>query len=307
MASAVAIVTCKRCINEQDNVFLARALRAAGVRAEICVWDDASVPWRDFACAVVRTPWDYHTQRERFLAWAAQTPIPLFNDSKMLRWNTDKRYLSELSALGVPIVPTEFVGNAQQSSPPKLSDIAAQRGWKDVVVKPCVSASADRTSLVSAAQLSQKQTQADFEALVADCGDVMVQPFVQSIRTAGELSLIFIGGRFTHSARKRPAAAADSFCVQEHLGGSTVLEPNPPEGAMRLAERVLAAQFEVLHEKPLYARVDMFYNDDDAAKEPFLLSELEITEPSLYHNLCPHSAELFAAELATIATAARVD
>jgi hypothetical protein len=57
---------------------------------------------------VVRSCWDYVPRRAEFLAWAQRVPR-LANPAEVLAWNTDKRYLRELAAAGVPVVPTTWV------------------------------------------------------------------------------------------------------------------------------------------------------------------------------------------------------
>jgi hypothetical protein len=62
------------------------------------------VDWSTFDLVVVRSTWDYPDRREAFLAWAESLPHVL-NPPEVLRWNTDKRYLEELS---VDVIPTTF-------------------------------------------------------------------------------------------------------------------------------------------------------------------------------------------------------
>jgi hypothetical protein len=104
--------------------------------------------------------------------------------------------------------------------------------------------------------------------------------------------VLFAGGEITHVARKRPAQGDPAaFCVQEHLGGTTVLDPSPDPRAIALAHKAFAAATAITGEQLMYCRVDMFLSEDGAG---FMLSELEATEPSLYHPLCPHSAKVLA-------------
>ena len=86
----------------------ARAAGAAGAwRPSRSVWDDPAVDWDAFDLTVVRSTWDYVGRRDEFLAWAESVPR-LHNPAEVLRWNTDKRYLAELTEAGLPVVPTWF-------------------------------------------------------------------------------------------------------------------------------------------------------------------------------------------------------
>ena len=57
-------------------------------------------------------------------------------------------------------------------------------------------------------------------------GDVMIQPLVPEIQTAGEISMMFFGGVFSHAVSKRPQAG--EFRVQERLGGRIARTDPPP-------------------------------------------------------------------------------
>ena len=65
---------------------------------------------------IVRSTWDYPRRRDAFVAWAERLPRVL-NSADVLRWNTDKRYLAELAAAGVPTVPTTFAAPGDQVEP----------------------------------------------------------------------------------------------------------------------------------------------------------------------------------------------
>ena len=101
---------------------------------------DPAVDWAEARAAVVRSTWDYHHHRERFLEWAdrAGALTRLFNLPESLRWNSHKGYLADLEANGVPVVPTVWLAAGSEAS---LSEIMASQGWAQAVVKPAVSAS----------------------------------------------------------------------------------------------------------------------------------------------------------------------
>ena len=110
---ALAIATCRRfpdlCAAEQE---LVPRLRARAVHAEAVVWNGRDVDWSRFSAVLLRSTWDYYTQFDAFGAWLDRlqtSGVHLFNVYELVRWNCDKRYLRELSARGVPIVPTAFV------------------------------------------------------------------------------------------------------------------------------------------------------------------------------------------------------
>jgi glutathione synthase/RimK-type ligase-like ATP-grasp enzyme len=158
----------------------------------------------------------------------------------------------------------------------------AARGWRRVVMKPVISASAHDTRLVSGATMDEAVAALESGAIRRP---VLVQPFVEEIQTRGEWSLVFIDGELTHAVLKRPAP--DEFRVQPRLGG-TVETPTPPDGVRAVAQAALAA----LPVPPLYARID---GVETAAG--FQIMEVEVNEPGLFFPYAPAAARRFAEAL----------
>jgi len=279
----IALATCARLPDlAPDEHFLVEALAALDIEARAAVWDDPDIAWRDFDAIVMRSAWDYHLKHDAFIAWLDRVEaagIPLWNPAPLLRWNSSKRYFTDLAARGVNVVPSRW---ADASTDQALAEIMHRAGWRDVVVKPAVSATAHRTYRI------HKDGAAAFEdqfRLLRTEQEMLVQPLVREILADGEWSLCFFGGEFSHALRKRPAKG--DFRVQDEHGGSARLDV-PPERLVRDARRVLD-----LVEWPwAYARVDCCNVD-----ERLLLMELEMLEPTFYLNLAPGAAERLAAVL----------
>jgi len=254
-----------------DDRLLLAPLGARGVEAVAAVWDDPAVDWRAFDAVVLRSTWDYHLALAAFLRWVAAraaSGVPLLNPAPVVRWNVDKRYLLELAAGGVPVVPTTWVDPRAPHG--GLRAIAADHGWDRVVVKPAVSASAHGTWR-SAVPIGDDD-EARFRAEDAPHG-LLVQGYLDAIATAGEWSLQFFGGRFSHAMRKWPRA--DDYRVQAEHGGRSRREDAPPE-LVDAAQAVFAA-LPFPAADCLYARVDGVVDGG-----VFLLMELELVEPSLF-------------------------
>src|SRR5207244_7308447 len=132
----------------------------------------------------------------------------------------------------VPIVPTQWLAHGRRVD---LARLLRDERWSDVVVKPAVSASATDTWRTSAATAGVDQSR--LEELVR-AGDVMVQPFIDEVRDPGEWSIIFLGGRFSHAVRKRPAAA--DYRAQAEFGG-TASPMAPPSRLAADPAAVMAA------------------------------------------------------------------
>jgi glutathione synthase/RimK-type ligase-like ATP-grasp enzyme len=266
----IAIATCASYPElKGDDEGLAGALRERGCEAELAVWDEDGIDWSTFDLCLVRSTWDYHEKYDEFLAWTRHVAqaTTLHNPADPIAWNSKKTYLRELADAGVPTVPTVWVEHNSETDVP--GDIAAQ-GWEDVVVKPVVDLGAKNLHKAGAREAHAALTS------VLTRQDAMIQPFLPSLETEGELSLIYIEGTFSHAARKHPAKG--DFRVQSIWGGTA--EPSTPEPHhLDIAERALAH----LAEPPLYARVDLVAGRDGS---PCLI-ELELIEPNLYLSTDP--------------------
>ncbi len=280
----LALATCAaRAWIDPDDAHLAATLAQLGVPPTVCVWNDAQADWSTFDLVLIRTIWDYHRHPAAFGQWLDRLDrlgVAMVNDSHLLRWNSDKRYLFELSRLGVATIPTRLARGDE------LARVLASMPARSVVVKPTISGGAWQT-------LRGEVGDAAFAAAVAQLPTAMeylVQPYLPEIASAGEWSLLYFGGEYSHAVIKRPAAG--DYRVQDEHGGHN--EPATPDTAIRAAaERALAALAAAGHEVPAYARVDGVVSGGR-----FLLMELELIEPSLFLAAQPRAAERFAHLLA---------
>ena len=231
------------------------------------------------ASVVLRATWDYVEDPGRFLRWLDhldEQGATVQNPTAMVRWNLHKRYLTDLEARGVPVVPTRLLA---RSSPVTLDDVRRSTGWDDVVVKPAIGATARLT--VHEAREGRAATAAHLATLLA-AEDVLVQPFVASVVGEGEVSVMAAAGRPTHAVRKRPKAG--DWRVQVNFGGSDERIDLDDE-LDAVARLVLGA----LEDVPSYARVDLVSHDGGLR-----LMELELIEPDLFLDHAPDAAEVLA-------------
>lgn len=273
----IALATERRLpeLTADDRILLAE-LRSRGVRAEAAVWDEAR-EWGDFDAVVIRSCWDSHLRRDRFVEWTRRVErsgARLWNPAPLVEWNSDKRYLRDLESRGVAIVPTRWVSEGDAAPP--LAALLGDAGWEEAVVKPAISAGAYETWRTSAA--AARGDEARFAALVrGGAGEVLVQPFVERLLRDGEWSLVFFAGVFSHAVRKRPAPG--DFRVQPQFGGLTEATPAPASlvaDASRVVEAAARAT-NLATRDVLYARVDGVEEDGR-----LVLMELECVEPNLF-------------------------
>lgn len=276
----VALVTCAAYPDLfDDDLHLARALEALGISAIPATWDDPAVDWMSFAALVIRTPWDYFERAAEFRGWLdarIASGVLMCNAGDILDWNYDKRYLQDLEAAGVPLVPTVCIGRGERAD---VAALARARGWNEIVVKPTISGGAYRTYRFCIDDAAAYQEEID--ATLADRG-VLVQPFLPEILRDGELSILFFDGVYSHAVRKRPRPG--EYRVQFQFGGTTERVEIEPALVTQARACALAAP-----SLPVYARVDGVVKDGQ-----FLLMELEVFEPLMFLASDPEAAGRFA-------------
>jgi len=249
-----------------------------GWHAEHVSWHNPQVLWDDYEVVIVRSTWDYQQAPEAFfecLQRIEASSAVLENPLALMHWNLEKTYLKTLQRAGIPTIPTLWL--------PSFEADMLQRAVQDfacemLVVKPVVSANADHTY-----KLGRNDVEA-FTPILADVfaqRPLMIQPFLASIQSQGEVSLFYFDGKYSHAILKRPKQ--DDFRVQEEHGGQLALL-TPTTDMLEIAEKTLRA----LPEVPLYARIDLVYS-----REGFAVIEVELIEPSLYFNMDPLAAKRF--------------
>lgn len=256
---------------DPDEAPLALALAAGGFSAALVGWDDPTADWDAPIPTILRSTWNYPLAIDAFAAWLERVAAaaPLLNPADVVRGNLHKRYLLELAARGVAVVPTTLVERGQ---PHDLGEVTAP-----IVIKPAVGAGSIGTRKFAA---GDPAAAAHLAALTAE-GAALIQPFVASVDDYGERSLVWIDGALSHAIRKNP----------RFLGGAeSVAGPFPiADDERALAHAALAP----IADRILYARVDIAR---DAAGRPMVM-ELELVEPSLFFARQPGSAERYVAAL----------
>ncbi|MGV0850176.1 ATP-grasp domain-containing protein [Mycolicibacterium phlei] len=249
-----------------DDDGLLAALRHRGLHARWLSWDDPQTLTADLV--ILRATWDYIDRLDEFLGWAGRVRN-LLNPVQVVRWNTDKHYLADLAAAGVPTVPSRFFAPGEKVRLPEHGD---------VVVKPAVGAGS-----VDTLRFSDRDAALRHAARLQGAGrTALVQPYDERIAD-GETALVFLGGAQSHAFTKGPILRRpDEPPVFDESGtfAEENLAPADPDfelwdlGYATLA--AAAAHLGMAPEEFLYARVDVIGGRTD----PRVL-ELELVEPSL--------------------------
>lgn len=240
-------------------------MRGRGLHARWLSWDDPATLEADLV--IPRATWDYTERLDEFLAWTRRVRN-LVNSPAVVAWNTDKRYLADLEAAGVPTVPSAFFAPGQ--------DVHVPVG--EHVVKPAIGAGS-----VGAQRFSDPESgRAHAAALQADGQTALVQPYDPRIAD-GETALVFLSGEQSHAFTKGPLLPPPGQRPVLDESGTYAEETlTPAEPDLELwdvgyaALAAAAARLGIDAGDFLYARVDVIGGPDD----PRLL-ELELVEPSL--------------------------
>jgi len=268
-----------------DGAHLLPALDRLGIAGTPLPWGEPVDPAL-FDGAVIRNTWDYVHDLRGFLGWCEQTAarLPLANPVDVLAWNSDKRYLRELSQAGVPTVPTVWVGPGEELVEPP---------WARFVVKPAVSVAATSTAAYDRTRM--RQARRHVAGITAGGGVAMIQPYLASIDLEGEIGTYVIGQDVTHAIRRAgvlrtgaPPVADLSLVRRQPVTGWPVADEHA-RFARDVLRRVPGGP-----DRLLYARVDTVRGDGGE----LLLLEVECVAPYLFLKHSPGCAERVAAAFA---------
>jgi hypothetical protein len=248
-----------------DDAGLVVALRARGLHARWLSWDDPETERADLV--VLRATWDYVDRLDEFLAWTRRVPN-LLNAPDVVAWNTDKRYLADLAAAGVPTVPSRFFAPGEP--------VTLFGG--EVVVKPAVGAGSFGVQRFTDPGAAREHA----ALLQSDGRTVLVQAYDARIAD-GETALVFLAGRQSHAFTKGPIlpppGSRPAFDESGTYAEESLRPAEPDFELWDVGHAALAAAADhlgIAASEFLYARVDVIGD----AQDPRLL-ELELVEPSL--------------------------
>lgn len=252
-----------------------------GITFEAVSWDDPDARWHDFDAAMIGTTWDYPQRTDAFLATlrCIETATTLVNSAATAAWNYRKTYLRDLAARGAPVIPTVWADHLTADG----AGAAAKRlGTGQLVVKRQVGSNSEGQMRLGPG-----------DAVPTVTAPVMIQPYRAAIATEGELSFIFIAGRFSHALQKHPAAG--DYRVQSDYGGREAVY-QPTDADCGLAEQIVR----LVDPLPFYARVDMLRAPHGGLE----LMELELIEPFLFPLQGPALGDRIAQAFAALPAAA---
>ena len=226
---SLTIATCKNLPDwEQDDRSFHEALNQLGIEFELKPWDAKPFLNEKTQAVLIRTTWDYQEKPLEFLRWAKETAdrVPLMNGPEVVQWNAKKTYLRDLHEAGAPLAPTLWLEQGDQVS---VEQALLKNDWQQGFIKPVFGATARGTCRFGEALASMEEAQAHLDSWLAR-EDMMLQPYLKSVETEGEISLLYLGGEFSHAVQKIPVPG--DYRVQDDLMQKT-FRSNPRRSCMR--------------------------------------------------------------------------
>jgi glutathione synthase/RimK-type ligase-like ATP-grasp enzyme len=263
--------------HKPDDQLLINALRDYDIEAQSVDWRAQDRVWSDFDAALIYSTWDYYEDHARFLDLLRKMEdagLQVYNSPSIVQWNSCKKYLQDLERWGLKTIETVYISPAELEN---LESILIEKGWKDCVIKPQISADGHHTYRFNLSNIEHIQnTLKNFDE------QFMIQPFAEEVMSEGEWSFVFFGKEYIHCIlRKTPE---DQFRVQ----GGKRIPIQPPDWMLREAEHIL----EIINLPALQTRVDLIRRGDEIR-----IMEIELIEPSLYLKFFPGSEKIIAKKI----------
>ena len=274
------------------------ALAERGIDPRVAAWDDESVDWSEAGIVVLRSVHNYAARRDDFLRWTRGI-LKLLNSADVVEWNTDKHYLQELGARGMPTIDTVWLEPEAGLTKHQVHTRFPSLG--DFVVKPAISSGSRDTGRYTARDATSRMHAIQHAyQLLQEGRSVMVQRYVKSVDERGETALIYLNGVLSHVVEKEamllgPLAAPDAVAEE------VAVARQASEAELRTGEQARAAIHGYIKERMgrdaqlLFSRIDMVEGDDGIHH----VMEVSLTDAALYLGSVEGALDGFADAIAS--------
>ena len=284
----VTLVTCKSLptlFHGEEG--LLDELAARGCDPQIKVWNDPDVDWSRAGMVVVRSVSDYAQDRAAFLEWTRGL-------RRVQNWNSDKHYLKDLAALGMPTILTSWLEPEQKLSKHQIHTRFPAFG--EFVVKPAVSSGVRDIGRYTTVDIRQRQAaMRQVQGLLGEGRSVMIQRYVEEIDLHGEISLVFFNGLVSHAVEKRSALHPAS--ITDPTVHEAVVTAEPADSvAWKWGQEIRRVLHDYVRsrlghdEQFLFNRVDLVPD----GRGSFLVMEVSLVDADLYLGATPNALGNFA-------------
>ncbi|MEZ8853831.1 RimK family alpha-L-glutamate ligase [Vibrio cyclitrophicus] len=274
---------------DYDMPLITDAFKNTDVQADVVFWDESNPDWSMYDAVVLRSPWTYMEKIQPFIEFCQniEKNSVLLNPVSVIEWNSNKNYLKQLEAQGIPIVPTEIIYSVTEIH--HALDRIQKCDWdvKEVVIKPTIGAYSFGVVRLSVKDIDKIRKHVTY-LLELDKG-VIVQPYLHTIEEHGETNMIYFNNTYSHAIKKEALLSQHGETKTPDMEYRKIKEASDEEKALAIRILNLVQSSLGLNEPLLYARLDFI---EDKNGQPLLL-ELEITEPSLSLPLTPKCTHMF--------------
>jgi len=264
------IATCAQYPQGNEGlVQLKMALEQKGFACWLQNWQEIPLDYLDTKTIILPLAiWDYSLHYSLFLEFLEkieESSLRIVNPSALILWNLQKDYLLDLQKRDLPIIPSLVL----YPHTPFWEERIGQKQWSNPVIKPLVGQSGMGVVRFN----TQPLRQMDYPL------GAMVQPFIESVYTQGEVCLVFFCQEYQYAIHRKPALS--EWRANSHYK-TTIHAIEPSDQWVEIAKKVV----ENLPFRACYVRVDLLPQDSQRA----LISEVELIEPSLYFDYYPQTS-----------------
>lgn len=269
----VALVSCNQWKNRViDDLLLANELNHKGLRAKIIAWEDNTINYNKFGCAIVASMWGYQNDLVTLESWLNKMDEygKLENTTSIIRNNYNKQtQFKILEKNKIATIQTQIVEQKNNNLVAKLTEIFNKFEVEQIVVKPAISGSGENTFLLKKDHLEDEHLVGRLNKINQEKA-LLVQPFISEIKD-GELAVVMIDGKISHAIRRFPHIFNKSG--KNHEVSSSELDSE----LITLCKKVSNISE---YKNALYLRIDVvkIYGE-------YKIMEVEAFEPQLYYSL----------------------
>lgn len=256
-----------------DITVLQQAFHASGLTTTLMPWQDINIGGNELVLPLA--VWDYSQlflDYKRFLTLMENSKTPMLNSVKLQHWNVEKTYLQALENQGIMTVPSLHLS---ADFPMRWKELYESCScWENPVIKPVIGQSG----------YGVRRLDTEPPTLQEYPHGALLQPYLNSITTDGEMCLIYINGEYSHAIRRTP-----NDWRANSTYGVTITPITAELDWQQSAEKALKFITQEFGETPLYARIDGLLANDGQ----WHISEVELIEPALYLQHDSQATERF--------------
>lgn len=266
---SVAILSSKKWQNKvTDDILLKQELIKNNFNASIVAWDEEN-EYSKYDLAIIRSIWGYEEDIgmfEKFLDTLTKNNVKILNSVSIMKNNYYKEKQFELlDKYDIPHIKTVFVPENSKD----IASLVKENMENEMIIKPSISASGKNTYLLNSTSkrkntISLGEVNSRFKE-INKTTSLMLQPFIKEIDD-GEISLIYIDGKFSHAIKRFPSIFNDTKGVS-YLA-------DVPKKLLDLGNKVLEIKE---YQGALYERIDVV-----KIKNEYIVMELELVEPDFF-------------------------